>query len=118
LLLLRSRRRLAWDLPKGKLEPGETPREGALRETLEETGLTPRLRDGFERQVAVLKPAKPTRPAYVMRLTFFLGEVDADAAVTLSHEHDAFRWAQAAGAADFLDRPPLAQLVSEAVGLL
>lgn len=28
-----------WDLPKGRIEPGETPVEAALRETLEETGL-------------------------------------------------------------------------------
>lgn len=28
-----------WDLPKGGAEPGETPREAALREVLEETGL-------------------------------------------------------------------------------
>lgn len=29
---------LDWTLPKGKLEPGEGPTEGALREVLEETG--------------------------------------------------------------------------------
>jgi 8-oxo-dGTP diphosphatase len=28
-----------WSLPKGKLLPGERPREGALREVAEETGL-------------------------------------------------------------------------------
>lgn len=29
-----------WDLPKGKVEAGETLLQGALRETLEETGIT------------------------------------------------------------------------------
>lgn len=29
-----------WDLPKGKIDPGETPLEAALREVREETGLT------------------------------------------------------------------------------
>ncbi len=29
-----------WDLPKGKLKKGEVPREGALREVMEETGVT------------------------------------------------------------------------------
>ncbi len=32
-------RRNAWDLPKGKLDPGETPEEGALREVSEEAGI-------------------------------------------------------------------------------
>jgi 8-oxo-dGTP pyrophosphatase MutT (NUDIX family) len=36
-LLMRHRDR--WDLPKGHLEPGETFRQAALRETEEETGI-------------------------------------------------------------------------------
>jgi 8-oxo-dGTP pyrophosphatase MutT (NUDIX family) len=32
-----------WALPKGNLEPGETPAETAVRETLEETGVAGRL---------------------------------------------------------------------------
>lgn len=28
-----------WDLPKGRMEPGETPLQGCLREVREETGL-------------------------------------------------------------------------------
>ncbi len=29
-----------WDLPKGKIDPGESPEEAALREVREETGIT------------------------------------------------------------------------------
>lgn len=36
-LMLRAYRN--WDLPKGRLEPGETPLEAAIREVREETGL-------------------------------------------------------------------------------
>lgn len=37
--LLMIRRRGFWDLPKGKLEPGESPGQGAVREVEEETGV-------------------------------------------------------------------------------
>ncbi len=36
-------RRGMWDLPKGKIDEGETPEQAALREVGEETGLTCRL---------------------------------------------------------------------------
>lgn len=32
-------RRGSWDMPKGKIDPGETPEEAAVREVQEETGL-------------------------------------------------------------------------------
>jgi putative (di)nucleoside polyphosphate hydrolase len=35
----------AWQMPQGGLDPGETPREGALRELHEETGIDPSLVD-------------------------------------------------------------------------
>ena len=36
--VVRLRKRNEWTLPKGKLDPGETPRAGAEREVMEETG--------------------------------------------------------------------------------
>jgi 8-oxo-dGTP diphosphatase len=38
IAIVRQRKRNEWVLPKGKLDDGETPREAALREVLEETG--------------------------------------------------------------------------------
>lgn len=40
-------RRNTWDLPKGKLERGETPEVAAVREVQEETGLTDVSVNGF-----------------------------------------------------------------------
>jgi 8-oxo-dGTP pyrophosphatase MutT (NUDIX family) len=34
-------RRGVWDLPKGKVDPGETWEEAAIREVIEETGIAP-----------------------------------------------------------------------------
>jgi len=37
--------RTRWQLPKGRIEPGETRQEAALREVLEETGLQGRIEE-------------------------------------------------------------------------
>lgn len=42
-LMIRCRNR--WDLPKGHVEPGETPDQAALREVEEETGIAVRLQE-------------------------------------------------------------------------
>ncbi|MEW6703994.1 MAG: NUDIX hydrolase [Pseudomonadota bacterium] len=40
LLLCHATGAAHWDIPKGLAEPGEAPRDAAVRETFEETGLT------------------------------------------------------------------------------
>ncbi|MFT4023415.1 MAG: NUDIX hydrolase [Flavihumibacter sp.] len=52
--LLFIHRRGKWDLPKGKLDPGETIEECAVREVAEETGVT----------AAVRRPLLPTYHTY------------------------------------------------------
>jgi 8-oxo-dGTP pyrophosphatase MutT (NUDIX family) len=39
IALVTSRRRTHWVVPKGSIEPGEKPRQSALREALEEAGV-------------------------------------------------------------------------------
>jgi bis(5'-nucleosidyl)-tetraphosphatase len=44
--------RARWEFPKGKIEPGETPRQAACRELIEETGLRSwRVLDGFQQSI-------------------------------------------------------------------
>ncbi|HET7124229.1 MAG TPA: NUDIX domain-containing protein, partial [Bradyrhizobium sp.] len=38
IAVVRLRKRNEWVLPKGKLDDGETPRDAAMREVVEETG--------------------------------------------------------------------------------
>jgi 8-oxo-dGTP pyrophosphatase MutT (NUDIX family) len=89
-LLLRNARHGTWGFAKGHTEPGETPRQAALRETLEETGI--RLQDlhpGFEHQVEYTFQAAtgPVRK----RVVYFLATVP-EPHHTLSPEHDDGGW--------------------------
>ena len=52
-------RRGAWDLPKGKLDPGETPEEGALREVSEEVGIP-------LRKLTLVRPLGVTLHGYIL----------------------------------------------------
>lgn len=52
-------RRGVWDLPKGKLDPGEGPEAGALREVSEEVGIP---RD----KLTILKPLGVTLHGYIL----------------------------------------------------
>ena len=56
--LLLIHRRGVWDLPKGKLDPGETPERAAVREVAEEVGID-------EATIQVLGPLPPTVHGYV-----------------------------------------------------
>lgn len=74
-----------WDLPGGKIDPGEGFAEALLREAIEETGLSITL----ERVAGAAEWEMPTRKvAYIiMEASIASGEV------TLSEEHDEYRWA-------------------------
>jgi 8-oxo-dGTP pyrophosphatase MutT (NUDIX family) len=75
-----------WCLPGGRLEPGESPLEAALRETAEETGLRVDVRDALgPRRISL-----DHRPIdFEIHRFVALAEHDR---VTLSAEHVAARW--------------------------
>jgi 8-oxo-dGTP diphosphatase len=85
-----------WSFPKGKLDPGETFEEAALREVREETGLICRL--GPELAFAHYDDNKG-RPKLVR---YWLMAVIEDPGFEPNDEVDELRWLTPAQAADLL----------------
>ena len=80
-----------WDLPKGKLEPGETKKEAALRELEEETGISEvTIPPGFEESLSYTF-RDYDRELTNKTVTFLVGETKSKE-VTLSHEHQGYAW--------------------------
>ena len=67
-LLIRHKNGGHWGFPKGHKEAGESSKETALREVLEETGLTVRLIEGFKE-----KSRYSPKPGVEKTVTFYLG---------------------------------------------
>lgn len=78
-----------WDIPGGTLEDGEDPKSGALRETLEETGLHVKDLDLFS-YTSNIDQKKNKQFVRLIFIGFLNGEPDD---ITLNPEdHDEFRW--------------------------
>ena len=92
-LLMRHRHR--WDLPKGHCEPGETFRQTALRETEEETGISPAeitLDDNFvfELVYPVTYPRQGDQ-TFQKQVRYFLGYLREKPKLEIS-EHESAQW--------------------------
>jgi 8-oxo-dGTP pyrophosphatase MutT (NUDIX family) len=103
-----------WSLPKGKVDPGESDEEAALREVEEETDIrarlgpevgTTRYRDGKGRPKQVrywlMEPADPAEPAQFRP----------------NHEIDDLRWCSAADAGKLLSYEHDRKLIADAEDL-
>ncbi|RNJ75420.1 MAG: NUDIX domain-containing protein [Nitrosopumilus sp. B06] len=81
-----------WDFVKGKMEPGETARETALRETEEETGITDvRFLDGFEEQISY--EFEHMGENIIKKVVLFLAETRTKS-IKISHEHQGYLWCE------------------------
>jgi 8-oxo-(d)GTP phosphatase len=111
LLMVRSARWDDWSWPKGKLEPGESPPVGAVREVAEETGVRVELGLPLPSVSYVLPDGRDKTVSY------WVGRVRAVGSRTASQEEIAdVAWLPVDAARDRLSRPgdwpPLEELLS------
>lgn len=78
-----------WSFPKGHIEDGESPKEAALRETEEETGLDVQLIPGFKHEISYVF----TKDSQTVskNVTFFLAKSETKDA-SVSAENLGFEW--------------------------
>jgi 8-oxo-dGTP diphosphatase len=98
-----------WSLPKGKLDPGETFEQAALREVWEETGL----RCSLGRSLPDVRYSVRDRPKVVR---YWLMSVDEDPGFSANDEVDELRWVSPTEAVELLTYDRDKGVVSAAVG--
>ena len=79
-----------WDFPKGNIEQGETELDSAIRELMEETGIT-RFRIMPNFRYAITYRYRRNQRIILKKVTLFLGTTDLKI-VTLSNEHIDYTW--------------------------
>ena len=104
---------LAWETVHGRLETGEQPEDGAIRELREETGLAARRLYSITVQPYYLHAMQTVQLAVV-----FAAFVDEPAVVTLGPEHVRYEWLTVAHALDRFVWPREQQALREIVHLL
>lgn len=86
-------RRGSWDMPKGKIDPGETPEQAAVREVQEETGLQKLMLGTFLGHTYHTYPHKGNR---ILKKTWWYAMTTTDTEVTPQTEEDIeeIRWVE------------------------
>jgi dATP pyrophosphohydrolase len=100
-----------WTTIAGRIEPGETAWQAALRELREETGLVP---ENFY-QIDAVNTFYMACDDAIHHCPCFAAEVPPDAEVRLNEEHDAFEWLEVESATARLTWPGQRRAVREIV---
>ena len=82
-----------WEMPGGKMDPGETLEDCLVRETREETGLDVAI-------VHVLGSSEGEIPTFRLAYLILSAEIIGSDTVTLSDEHDDYKWVTPTAAMD------------------
>jgi 8-oxo-dGTP diphosphatase len=85
-----------WDLPGGRVEANETVEAAAIRETKEEVGID-------LRAPKLLFATSDMRQEVAKTWLFYVEYLTGDVPITLSHEHDEYRWIAPQDLADYSD---------------
>ena len=106
-----------WQCVTGRLEAGETTVAGAFREVAEETGIGPAsIEAAFETDI--VNWFHEVTVDGLMSEAVFAARVRPATTVTLSHEHDAFRWVTPAEAHELVLWPAYHRAIEQLEWLL
>lgn len=102
--------KIGWGFPKGHIEENETPKDAAVREVEEETGISiTHFITNFEAYTQYdmthdyrFTPPKKLKESYEKSVVFYLSEVAKSQNVTLSNEHEKYVWATYTAAQELL----------------
>jgi phosphohistidine phosphatase len=110
--LIRRRSSSSWGIPKGTIEPGESPAEAALKEAWEEAGLRGRLAGD------VVGTYKYEKLGATFNVAVFVMEVSSQAAVWPEATIRRRRWVAVTDAPSLLDRHAVRSIYERVRGRL